>query len=98
MAGDALRQLVRQMIMDGYLYQTADKSISLPVSEKSDTVWLSANQIRTGRSKEEIKDYIVKEFGYDLSCTCDEIRPEYRHVESCQKTAPGLGRIYEREI
>jgi ADP-ribosylglycohydrolase len=43
---------------------------------------------RTGSSKEEIKEYIVREFGYDLSRTCDEIRPAYRHVESCQKTVP----------
>ena len=43
---------------------------------------------RNGSKKEEIKDYIVREFGYDLSRTCDEIRPDYRHVESCQKTVP----------
>ncbi|MBO4787797.1 MAG: ADP-ribosylglycohydrolase family protein, partial [Lachnospiraceae bacterium] len=43
---------------------------------------------RTGSSKKQIKDYIVKEFGYDLSRTCDEIRPYYRHVESCQETVP----------
>ena len=43
---------------------------------------------RTGHSKDEIKDYIVQEFGYDLSRTCDEIRPTYRHVESCQGTVP----------
>lgn len=43
---------------------------------------------RTGSSKEEIRDYIVREFGYDLSRTCDEIRSAYRHVESCQKTVP----------
>ena len=43
---------------------------------------------RTGHSKEEIRDYIVSEFGYDLSRTCDEIRPGYRHVESCQETVP----------
>ena len=43
---------------------------------------------RTGRSKEEIKAYITREFGYDLTRTCDEIRPDYRHVESCQKTVP----------
>ena len=28
------------------------------------------------------------EFGYDLSCSCDEIRPTYHHVESCQETVP----------
>ena len=43
---------------------------------------------RTGASKEEIRDYIIREFGYDLSRTCDEIRPFYHHVESCQETVP----------
>ena len=43
---------------------------------------------RHGSSKEEIKDYVVREFGYDLSRTCDEIRPGYRHVETCQETVP----------
>lgn len=43
---------------------------------------------RTGHDKEEIRDYIAAEFGYDLSRTCDEIRPEYHHVESCQQTVP----------
>ena len=43
---------------------------------------------RNGASKDEIREYITREFGYDLSRTCDEIRPEYRHVESCQKTVP----------
>lgn len=43
---------------------------------------------RNGYTKEEIRDYIVREFGYDLSRTCDEIRPGYHHVESCQETVP----------
>ena len=43
---------------------------------------------RTGGSKEEIRDYIIREFGYDLSRTCDEIRPGYHHVETCQETVP----------
>ena len=43
---------------------------------------------RTGSSKEEIRNYIIREFGYDLSRTCDEIRPTYHHVETCQKTVP----------
>ena len=43
---------------------------------------------RTGSSKDEIKTYIIDQFGYDLSRTCDEIRPNYRHVESCQETVP----------
>ena len=43
---------------------------------------------RIGKSKAEIKAYIEEQFGYDLSRTCDEIRPTYRHVESCQETVP----------
>jgi len=43
---------------------------------------------RTGHGKDEIKDYVIREFGYDLSRTCDEIRPGYHHVESCQETVP----------
>ena len=43
---------------------------------------------RTGKSKEEIQTYIVENFGYDLSRTCDEIRPGYYHKESCQETVP----------
>ena len=43
---------------------------------------------RCGSSKTEIRDYIVSEFGYDLSRSCDEIRPTYYHVESCQETVP----------
>lgn len=43
---------------------------------------------RTGASKEKIRGFIHGEFGYDLSRTCDEIRPGYYHVESCQQTVP----------
>ena len=43
---------------------------------------------RTGRSKPEIKQYVEQTFGYDLNCTCDEIRPTYHHVETCQETVP----------
>ena len=42
----------------------------------------------TGSGKEKIKAYICGEFGYDLSRTCDEIRPGYYHVETCQQTVP----------
>ncbi len=42
---------------------------------------------RNGASKEDIRAY-AQEKGYDLSRTCDEIRPGYHHVESCQETVP----------
>jgi ADP-ribosylglycohydrolase len=43
---------------------------------------------RKGNSKREIKEYIEKTFGYDLSRTCDEIRPTYDFEVSCQKSVP----------
>ena len=43
---------------------------------------------RTGSTKTEIKAYIEEQFHYDLNRTCDEIRPTYHHVESCQETVP----------
>ena len=43
---------------------------------------------RTGCSKAEIKAYVEENFHYDLSRTCNEIRPGYHHVESCQETVP----------
>ena len=43
---------------------------------------------RKGCTKAEIKAFIEERFGYDLSRTCDEIRPGYHHVETCQETVP----------
>ena len=66
------------------------------LSEKShftdDTVMTAAVAViflaRTGHSKPEIKQYVEQTFGYDLNRTCDEIRPTYYHVETCQETVP----------
>jgi ADP-ribosylglycohydrolase len=43
---------------------------------------------RNGKSKEEIRAYVTHTFGYDLSRTCDEIRPVYTFNETCQQTVP----------
>lgn len=43
---------------------------------------------RTGSTKAEIRDFIESVFDYDLSRSCDEIRPGYHHVETCQETVP----------
>ena len=42
---------------------------------------------RTGHSKEEIREYVEKEF-YKLDRSCDEIRPGYKFDVSCQGTVP----------
>ena len=47
-------------------------------------IWLA----RQGESPEAIRDRIRKEFGYDLSRSVDEIRPDYRFNETCQDTVP----------
>jgi ADP-ribosyl-[dinitrogen reductase] hydrolase len=43
---------------------------------------------RKGKSKQEIKTYIEQQFGYDLSRTIDEIRPNYTFDVSCQGSVP----------
>ena len=43
---------------------------------------------RTGKSKEEIRNYISTTYGYNLARTCDDIRPHYGWEASCQGTVP----------
>lgn len=43
---------------------------------------------RNGSSKEEIKEYIEREFHYNLDRTLDDIRPGYHMDETCQRTLP----------
>ena len=43
---------------------------------------------RTGESKQTIKKYIEDEFGYNLSRTLDEIRPNYHMDVTCQGSVP----------
>ncbi len=43
---------------------------------------------RNDSSKEEIKEYIEREFHYNLDRTLDEIRPGYHMDETCQRTVP----------
>lgn len=43
---------------------------------------------RTGHSKDDIRRYVTEKFGYNLTRTCDEIRPGYRMDETCQGSVP----------
>jgi ADP-ribosylglycohydrolase len=43
---------------------------------------------RTGAGKKQIQGEITKRFGYELSRTIDEIRPQYSFDISCQGTVP----------
>ncbi len=68
---------------------TAEVSHNHPEGIKgAESVAAAIFMARTGSSKEEIKKYVDENFGYDFSRTCDEIRPTYHHVESCQETVP----------
>ena len=43
---------------------------------------------RTGVPKDEIKQNVINEFGYDLSESLDELRARHEHVETCQDSMP----------
>lgn len=43
---------------------------------------------RTGRDKTYIREQIESLFGYDLSCSLDEIRPDYAFDETCPGSVP----------
>ena len=43
---------------------------------------------RTGQGRAAIRDFVTGTFGYDLTRTLDEIRPDYRFDETCQGTVP----------
>ena len=43
---------------------------------------------RQGKTKQEIRDYVEKTLGYDLSRTLEEIRPTFTFDETCQRTVP----------
>ncbi|MHA2002326.1 MAG: ADP-ribosylglycohydrolase family protein [Promethearchaeota archaeon] len=42
----------------------------------------------TGKTKQEIKNFLSSSFSYDLSFSLDEIRPGYHFDASCQGTVP----------
>ena len=52
------------------------------------SIALSIYMARTGASKSDIKEEISSRFGYDLSRTLAEIRPEYHFDVSCQGSVP----------
>ena len=84
----------------GWLFDTLDKTLDMakvtaevthnhPEGIKGAQAAAAAIFLaRTGHRKPEIKQYVEQTFGYDLSRTCDAIRPQYHHVETCQETVP----------
>jgi ADP-ribosylglycohydrolase len=84
----------------GYYAQTLDDALSLakissevthnhPEGIKGAQATAAAIFLaRQGKSKADIKDYVVKTFGYNLDRTLEEIRPDYTFDETCQRTIP----------
>lgn len=52
------------------------------------SVALAVRMARDGAPREAIRSRITTTFGYDLSRTLDEIRPDYAFEISCQRTVP----------
>ena len=44
--------------------------------------------VRQGENKWDLREYVEKTFGYDLSRKLDEIRPTFTFDETCQRTVP----------
>ena len=49
---------------------------------------LAIYMARKGASKEQIRQEMQNEFGYNLQFTCDEIRPTYTWGATCQDSVP----------
>lgn len=49
---------------------------------------LAIYESRQGATVESMRAAITSRFGYDLSATVDEIRPDYRHSEAAQRSVP----------
>jgi len=49
---------------------------------------------RRKKTREQIKKHIEDVFEYDLSLSCDEIRPAYKFNESCRDTVPQAIRAF----
>lgn len=73
----------------GHAKMTAEVSHNHPEGIKgAQATALSVFLARTGTGKEQIRERIIEEFGYDLNRTVDNIRPNYSFDVSCQGTVP----------
>ena len=51
-------------------------------------IWLGRGRKGSASDREEIRERLSRDFGYDLGRTVDEIRPGYRFDETCQGSVP----------
>ena len=48
----------------------------------------------TGHTKDQIKEYVINEFGYDFSETLEEMRKRHEHIETCMDSMPKALRAF----
>ena len=82
-AFDSLEETIQQASESAAITHNHPEGIK-GASATAAAIWLA----RMGRSKDDIRRYLVKSFGYDLHRTCDHIRPTYGFNESSQGTVP----------
>ena len=83
----------------GYAYEALDEVLDRaaasaavthnhPEGIKGAQAVAAVHLARAGKSKDEIRDYIEKRFGYNLSEPLDQIRSYYQFDVSCQGSVP----------
>ena len=84
----------------GYLYNTLERTrevakLTAEVTHNHEEGIKGAEAVasaiflmRSGATKKELKEYIQDNFNYDLSRSLSEIRPEYSHQVSSEKSVP----------
>ena len=83
----------RTLLLMAFCLQARREEKGLPSSEleilhKAQNIIEQEFSFALELPKQEIRQYVEQTFGYDLNRTCDEIRPTYHHVETCQQTVP----------
>lgn len=75
--------------VEGYAKVSAEVTHNHPEGIKgAQAVAAAVYLARTGFSKQHIRGYIENTYGYDLSFSCNDIRPNYTFDVSCQDTVP----------
>ena len=71
----------------GWFFDSLEKTLEEGIKGAQATV-AAIYLARTGKTKEEIREYISSQFGYDLQKSWEYWHPIYRWESSCQGTVP----------
>lgn len=89
------------LVQDDFMRMRALAVASAQVTHSGDEAAKGADAVASAvflalhkRSKEDIKSFVEKTFGYDLSKTCADYRDERHYSESCGGTVPQAVRAF----